>query len=114
MLQAHDLATVTESTLADDLARPSGWYSKPDEWDVVDPDWQVAGTGGQEKRTNTAEHLAALPFTRNAIGSMDFTPGAFPGARRTDAGSSGERSRARPGPWTYPCVSAAGAGWWGR
>ncbi|MPY59226.1 glycoside hydrolase family 97 catalytic domain-containing protein [Streptomyces spongiae] len=35
------------------------------------------GVGGEEKRTNTAEHLAALPFTRNVIGSMDFTPGAF-------------------------------------
>ncbi|MFD2687339.1 glycoside hydrolase family 97 catalytic domain-containing protein [Streptomyces phyllanthi] len=35
------------------------------------------GVGGEEKRTNTAEHLAALPFTRNVLGSMDFTPGAF-------------------------------------
>jgi alpha-glucosidase len=35
------------------------------------------GVGGEEKRTNTAEHLASLPFTRNVIGSMDFTPGAF-------------------------------------
>ncbi|MFJ8824583.1 glycoside hydrolase family 97 catalytic domain-containing protein [Streptomyces sp. NPDC102467] len=37
----------------------------------------MEGVGGEEKRTNTAEHLAVLPFTRNAIGSMDFTPGAF-------------------------------------
>lgn len=37
----------------------------------------LEGIGGEEKRTNTAEHLAALPFTRNVIGSMDFTPGAF-------------------------------------
>ncbi|MDH6624042.1 alpha-glucosidase [Streptomyces sp. LBL] len=35
------------------------------------------GVGGEEKRNNTAEHLASLPFTRNVIGSMDFTPGAF-------------------------------------
>ncbi len=35
------------------------------------------GVGGEEKRTNTAEHLASLPFTRNVLGSMDFTPGAF-------------------------------------
>ncbi len=37
----------------------------------------MEGVGGEEKRNNTAEQLAALPFTRNVIGSMDFTPGAF-------------------------------------
>ncbi|MEU5593002.1 glycoside hydrolase family 97 catalytic domain-containing protein [Streptomyces sp. NPDC020298] len=37
----------------------------------------LEGVGGEEKRTNTATHLTTLPFTRNVIGSMDFTPGAF-------------------------------------
>ncbi|MEV2216085.1 glycoside hydrolase family 97 catalytic domain-containing protein [Streptomyces sp. NPDC050997] len=37
----------------------------------------LEGVGGEEKRTNTAAHLTTLPFTRNVIGSMDFTPGAF-------------------------------------
>ncbi|MGW6906267.1 glycoside hydrolase family 97 catalytic domain-containing protein [Streptomyces sp. NPDC054940] len=37
----------------------------------------LEGVAGEEKRTNTAAHLATLPFTRNVIGSMDFTPGAF-------------------------------------
>ncbi|GGN75930.1 alpha-glucosidase [Streptomyces albiflavescens] len=37
----------------------------------------MEGVGGEEKRTNTPEQLASLPFTRNVIGSMDFTPGAF-------------------------------------
>jgi alpha-glucosidase len=37
----------------------------------------LEGVGGEEKRNNTPEQLAALPFTRNVIGSMDFTPGAF-------------------------------------
>ncbi|MFB8132811.1 glycoside hydrolase family 97 protein [Streptomyces mirabilis] len=37
----------------------------------------MEGVGGEEKRNNTAEQLASLPFTRNVIGSMDFTPGAF-------------------------------------
>ncbi|MEU6253962.1 glycoside hydrolase family 97 catalytic domain-containing protein [Streptomyces sp. NPDC047043] len=37
----------------------------------------MEGVGGEEKRTNTAAHLTTLPFTRNVIGSMDFTPGAF-------------------------------------
>ncbi|ANS70326.1 alpha-glucosidase [Streptomyces lincolnensis] len=37
----------------------------------------LEGVAGEEKRTNTAAHLTALPFTRNVIGSMDFTPGAF-------------------------------------
>lgn len=51
------------------------------------------GAGGEEKRNNTAEQLASLPFTRNAIGSMDFTPGAFhcPGRPNvaSDAGELG-------------------------
>jgi alpha-glucosidase len=37
----------------------------------------MEGVGGEEKRTNTAIHLTTLPFTRNVIGSMDFTPGGF-------------------------------------
>lgn len=37
----------------------------------------LEGVGGEEKRTNTAAHLTTLPFTRNVIGSMDFTPGGF-------------------------------------
>ncbi|MFF7946036.1 glycoside hydrolase family 97 protein [Streptomyces griseorubiginosus] len=37
----------------------------------------LEGVAGEEKRTNTAVHLTTLPFTRNVIGSMDFTPGAF-------------------------------------
>ncbi|MEU9184924.1 glycoside hydrolase family 97 catalytic domain-containing protein [Streptomyces sp. NPDC048484] len=37
----------------------------------------MEGVGGEEKRNNTPEQLASLPFTRNVIGSMDFTPGAF-------------------------------------
>jgi alpha-glucosidase len=37
----------------------------------------LEGVSGEEKRTNTAGHLTTLPFTRNVIGSMDFTPGAF-------------------------------------
>ncbi|MFD8388069.1 glycoside hydrolase family 97 catalytic domain-containing protein [Streptomyces sp. NPDC059680] len=37
----------------------------------------MEGVGGEEKRTNTAVHLTTLPFTRNVIGSMDFTPGGF-------------------------------------
>ncbi|MEU5311568.1 glycoside hydrolase family 97 protein [Streptomyces sp. NPDC021562] len=37
----------------------------------------MEAVGGEEKRTNTAVHLTTLPFTRNVIGSMDFTPGGF-------------------------------------
>ncbi|MEU6355540.1 glycoside hydrolase family 97 catalytic domain-containing protein [Streptomyces sp. NPDC047072] len=37
----------------------------------------LEGIAGEEKRTNTAAHLTTLPFTRNVIGSADFTPGAF-------------------------------------
>ncbi|EFL30071.1 alpha-glucosidase [Streptomyces viridochromogenes DSM 40736] len=37
----------------------------------------LEGVAGEEKRNNTAAHLTTLPFTRNVIGSMDFTPGAF-------------------------------------
>ncbi|MFD3583058.1 glycoside hydrolase family 97 catalytic domain-containing protein [Streptomyces sp. NPDC058683] len=37
----------------------------------------MESVGGEEKRTNTAAHLTTLPFTRNVIGSMDFTPGGF-------------------------------------
>ncbi|WP_327721380.1 glycoside hydrolase family 97 protein [Streptomyces sp. NBC_00490] len=37
----------------------------------------LEGVAGEEKRTNTAAHLTTLPFTRNVIGSTDFTPGAF-------------------------------------
>ncbi|MFE4970208.1 glycoside hydrolase family 97 catalytic domain-containing protein [Streptomyces sp. NPDC056660] len=37
----------------------------------------MESVGGEEKRTNTSAHLTTLPFTRNVIGSMDFTPGGF-------------------------------------
>ncbi|MFJ8362869.1 glycoside hydrolase family 97 catalytic domain-containing protein [Streptomyces sp. NPDC093984] len=47
----------------------------------------MEGVGGEEKRNNTAEHLASLPFTRNVIGSMDFTPGAFHRPYRPNVGS---------------------------
>ncbi|MCX4769611.1 Retaining alpha-galactosidase precursor [Streptomyces sp. ADI92-24] len=47
----------------------------------------LEGVNGAEKKTNTAEHLATLPFTRNVIGSMDFTPGAFQRPERPNAGS---------------------------
>ncbi|MER6135844.1 glycoside hydrolase family 97 catalytic domain-containing protein [Streptomyces sp. NPDC001815] len=47
----------------------------------------LEGVGGEEKRNNTAEQLAVLPFTRNVIGSMDFTPGAFHRPFRPNAGS---------------------------
>ncbi|MDX3455939.1 glycoside hydrolase family 97 catalytic domain-containing protein [Streptomyces sp. ME02-8801-2C] len=53
----------------------------------------MEGVGGEEKRNNTAEQLASLPFTRNVIGSMDFTPGAFHRPARpnvaSDAGELG-------------------------
>ncbi|MET7454370.1 glycoside hydrolase family 97 catalytic domain-containing protein [Streptomyces sp. NPDC005574] len=52
----------------------------------------MEGVGGEEKRTNTAAHLTTLPFTRNVIGSMDFTPGGFQrvGARPdSDAAETG-------------------------
>ncbi|MDX3749899.1 glycoside hydrolase family 97 catalytic domain-containing protein [Streptomyces sp. AK08-02] len=53
----------------------------------------LEGVGGEEKRNNTAEQLASLPFTRNVIGSMDFTPGAFHRPARpnvaSDAGELG-------------------------
>ncbi|MEV0640277.1 glycoside hydrolase family 97 catalytic domain-containing protein [Streptomyces sp. NPDC050619] len=47
----------------------------------------LEGVGGEEKRNNTPEQLAALPFTRNVIGSMDFTPGAFHRPYRPNVGS---------------------------
>jgi alpha-glucosidase len=37
----------------------------------------MEGVHGGEKRTLTTSHITALPFTRNAIGSMDYTPMAF-------------------------------------
>ncbi|MEV8389112.1 MULTISPECIES: glycoside hydrolase family 97 catalytic domain-containing protein [unclassified Streptomyces] len=53
----------------------------------------MEGVNGEEKKTNTPEHLATLPFTRNVIGGMDYTPGAFHRAERpnaaSDAGESG-------------------------
>ncbi|MBO0517247.1 glycoside hydrolase family 97 catalytic domain-containing protein [Streptomyces beijiangensis] len=45
------------------------------------------GVNGEEKKTNTPQHLATLPFTRNVLGSMDFTPGAFHKPDRPNAGS---------------------------
>jgi alpha-glucosidase len=47
----------------------------------------LEGVNGEEKRVNTAEHLTILPFTRNVIGSMDFTPGAFHRPTRPNAAS---------------------------
>ncbi|MGP4045230.1 glycoside hydrolase family 97 catalytic domain-containing protein [Streptomyces sp. 2A115] len=47
----------------------------------------LEGVGGEEKRNNTPEQLAAIPFTRNVIGSMDFTPGAFHRPFRPNVGS---------------------------
>ncbi|MFD7504166.1 glycoside hydrolase family 97 catalytic domain-containing protein [Streptomyces sp. NPDC059850] len=47
----------------------------------------LEGVNGEEKRVNTSQHLTTLPFTRNVIGSMDFTPGAFQRAERPNAGS---------------------------
>ncbi|MEU0840635.1 glycoside hydrolase family 97 catalytic domain-containing protein [Streptomyces sp. NPDC005962] len=47
----------------------------------------MEGVNGEEKRVNTPQHLATLPFTRNVIGSMDFTPGAFHRAERPNAAS---------------------------
>ncbi|WP_020579273.1 glycoside hydrolase family 97 protein [Actinopolymorpha alba] len=37
----------------------------------------MEGVHGAEKRTVTTQHLTTLPFTRNLIGSMDYTPEAF-------------------------------------
>ncbi|MFE7788279.1 glycoside hydrolase family 97 catalytic domain-containing protein [Streptomyces sp. NPDC057460] len=47
----------------------------------------LEGVNGEEKKTNTAQHLTTLPFTRNVIGSMDFTPGAFQRPNRPNAAS---------------------------
>ncbi|MEU6719183.1 glycoside hydrolase family 97 catalytic domain-containing protein [Nonomuraea sp. NPDC046802] len=48
----------------------------------------MEGVHGAEKSSNlTTSHLAALPYTRNQIGSMDYTPMAFqrPGRPTSDA-----------------------------
>jgi alpha-glucosidase len=37
----------------------------------------MEGVHGAEKRTLTTSHITALPFTRNVVGSMDYTPMAF-------------------------------------
>ncbi|MEU7856061.1 glycoside hydrolase family 97 catalytic domain-containing protein [Nonomuraea sp. NPDC049141] len=37
----------------------------------------MEGVHGGEKRTLTTSHLTTLPFTRNVVGSMDYTPMAF-------------------------------------
>jgi alpha-glucosidase len=37
----------------------------------------MEGVHGGEKSTLTTSHITALPFTRNVIGSMDYTPMAF-------------------------------------
>ncbi|MER6916154.1 glycoside hydrolase family 97 catalytic domain-containing protein [Streptomyces sp. NPDC000594] len=47
----------------------------------------LEGVNGEEKRSNTADHLTILPFTRNVIGSMDFTPGSFHRPARPNAAS---------------------------
>ncbi|MEV0389035.1 glycoside hydrolase family 97 catalytic domain-containing protein [Nonomuraea sp. NPDC050643] len=47
----------------------------------------MEGVHGGEKRTLTTAHLTTLPFTRNVVGSMDYTPMAFhrPGRPTSDA-----------------------------
>lgn len=47
----------------------------------------MEGVHGAEKRDVTTSHLTTLPFTRNLVGSMDYTPMAFHRAGRptTDA-----------------------------
>ncbi|MEU6719189.1 glycoside hydrolase family 97 catalytic domain-containing protein [Nonomuraea sp. NPDC046802] len=47
----------------------------------------MEGVHGAEKRTLSTAHLTALPFTRNVVGSMDYTPMAFhrPGRPTSDA-----------------------------
>lgn len=37
----------------------------------------MEGVHGAEKRNLTTDHITALPFTRNLVGSMDYTPMAF-------------------------------------
>ncbi|MEV0612786.1 glycoside hydrolase family 97 catalytic domain-containing protein [Nonomuraea sp. NPDC050404] len=37
----------------------------------------MEGVHGAEKRTLSTQHLTTLPFTRNVVGSMDYTPMAF-------------------------------------
>ena len=49
----------------------------------------IEAVHGAEKSSGvTTSHLTALPFTRNVVGGMDFTPGAFHRTTRqnTDAG----------------------------
>ncbi|MCA2226631.1 glycoside hydrolase family 97 protein [Nonomuraea aurantiaca] len=42
----------------------------------------MEGVHGGEKRTLTTAHITTLPFTRNVVGSMDYTPMAFHRAGR--------------------------------
>ncbi|MEU8149123.1 glycoside hydrolase family 97 catalytic domain-containing protein [Nonomuraea sp. NPDC048901] len=42
----------------------------------------MEGVHGGEKRTLTTAHITTLPFTRNIVGSMDYTPMAFHRAGR--------------------------------
>ncbi len=51
---------------------PKGWHRT---WPHL---MTMEGVHGAEKSSNlTTSHLTALPFTRNAVGSMDYTPMAF-------------------------------------
>lgn len=43
----------------------------------------MEGVHGAEKSTLTTSHITALPFTRNVVGSMDYTPMGFHRARPT-------------------------------
>jgi alpha-glucosidase len=43
----------------------------------------MEGVHGAEKRTITAGHITTLPFTRNVVGSMDYTPMGFHRSRPT-------------------------------
>jgi alpha-glucosidase len=43
----------------------------------------MEGVHGAEKRTITADHVETLPYTRNVVGSMDYTPMGFHRSRPT-------------------------------
>jgi alpha-glucosidase len=43
----------------------------------------MEGVHGAEKRVLTIEHVTTLPYTRNTVGSMDYTPMAFHRAHPT-------------------------------
>ncbi|MEQ7008994.1 glycoside hydrolase family 97 catalytic domain-containing protein [Actinopolymorpha sp. B17G11] len=66
MAEHHLLVNFHGSTV------PKGWHRT---WPHL---MTMEGVHGAEKSSNlTTSHLTALPFTRNQIGSMDYTPMAF-------------------------------------